>query len=512
MVGVGLIDISGTCKRVVMAPEVDQTPQGISEDSTHHRVVTNTVLLVGLRVLMPMLSVALILALSRYLGAEGLGRYTLAFSVLYVFNAIAPLGLSSVITRECARDPDRLHTVLGNALTVGTMTSLVCIPLMISAGFMLGYEHDTRTALNVLSAAVLPFTIGTMLESAFIAKERIDLMAIGAFVENALKVGVGVVLLYLGYGLQSVLIMAVFGRIVSCLLSIYLLRRIGVKVSLTSDAGVRKQLLKLAPTFFFIGVFATLYWRIDIFMLSTLKPVTEVGYYGAAYRLLELAMIFPQSLCLAIYPQIVSATHTNLTALNKLGQTSSRYLAAVSLPVVICTVLLAEPILVMLYGESFRVAAPTLAVLMLTLLPYSIVRYHAYVLVGANRQHVDLWLNVVMALLNILLNLVLIPRYSYFGAALATFIAVCIYAILQYSYVRIKLSRHAAPLGIQSIVVVASALIGIGVWWLRDVNVLGLSIVSGIAYLTLLYVGGFFTRSELQLFGVGRMMDRLGIR
>ena len=79
--------------------------------TSNMRVARNTLVLVALRVLMPALAVGLVLMLSRYLGVEGLGRYTLAFSFLFLFNAIAPLGPGAIITRDGARDKAALSGI-----------------------------------------------------------------------------------------------------------------------------------------------------------------------------------------------------------------------------------------------------------------------------------------------------------------------------------------------------------------------------------------------------------------
>ena len=129
-------------------------------------------------------------------------------------------------------------------------------------------------------------------------------------------------------------------------------------------------------------------------------------------------MVLPQSLCLSLYPQISASALSDLQQLRKIGRGAMRYLLALSLPTAIGITMLAAPILQLLYGEAFRAAAYTLSVLILTLVPYGIVRYHAYVLVGANHQRIDLALNVVMSVHNVLLNLWLIPRYGHLGAAL----------------------------------------------------------------------------------------------
>ena len=472
--------------------------------TSNMRVARNTLVLVALRVLMPAFAVGLVLMLSRYLGVEGLGRYTLAFSFLYLFNAIAPLGLGAIITRDGARDKTSLNAMLGNAMTLGTIASLVLMLAMAAVAYLSDYDEGTRTAILILSLALLPCTIGVFQDSAFIALERMDYLALGTMIEYAIKVGIGMLLLLLGFGLNAVLLLAVVGRLVGCVISSVLLKRLELKTRWAYDPDTVQRLMKLAPTFLLIGIFATLYWRIDIFMLSKLQPVEQVGYYGAAWRILELAMVLPQSLCLALYPQISASALSNLPQLQKIGRGAMRYLLAISLPAALGVTLLAEPILHLLYGEAFRTAAYTLSVLVLTLIPYGIVRYHAYVLVGANHQRIDLAINVVMSILNILLNLVLIPRYGHLGAAIATFVSICAYGILQYGYLLRRLPGWAAPITIPASVVLGCIAMTFWVWFFREWHLIFVIPVAMSIYGTCLLTGGFFSQSELKLLGLDR--------
>ena len=181
-----------------------------------------------------------------------------------------------------------------------------------------------------------------------------------------------------------------------------------------------------------------------------------------------------------------------------------RYLLAISLPAALGVTLLAEPILHLLYGEAFRTAAYTLSVLVLTLIPYGIVRYHAYVLVGANHQRIDLAINVVMSILNILLNLVLIPRYGHLGAAIATFVSICAYGILQYGYLLRRLPGWAAPITIPASVVLGCIAMTFWVWFFREWHLIFVIPVAMSIYGTCLLTGGFFSQSELKLLGLDR--------
>ena len=476
-----------------------------SSMTSNLKVAKNTFVLVALRVLMPAVAVGLVLMLSRYLGAEGLGRYTLAFSFLYLFSAIAPLGLGAIITRDGARDRGQLQGILNNSLALGTIAAVILTGLMSTVGYFSDYDLGSRQGIILLSLALVPCTIGIFQDSAFIALERMDYLAWGTFAEYVIKVGLGIVFLLLGYGLNSILILAVIGRIVGCIISAILLRRLGFSTQWAIDRETSRKLLKLAPTFLLIGIFATLYWRIDIFMLSKLQPVEQVGYYGAAWRILELAMVLPQSLCLALYPQISASALSNLEQLRRIGSVAMRYLFAISIPAAIGVTLLAEPILKLLYGDGFHVAANTLTVLILTLIPYGVVRYHAYVLVGANHQRIDLVLNIVMSVLNIAMNLILIPKYGHLGAAIATFISICVYAILQYSYLLKNLPGWAAPIFVPRSIILASVLMTGWVWHFRDVNLFLTIVIAILLYGSCLVLTNFFSDPELKLLGFYRI-------
>jgi len=483
---------------------------GMAWNSAGHRAAKNTLMLIVLRLVVPLLSLALVFTLSRKLGADGLGRYTLVFGFLTLLGGLGPLGLQTVITRDGAGNPTRVTAVLRNAMTLCTGPALLLMLAMMAAGPLLDYDRQTRAGLLILSIALLPYTVGMLLDGAIVALERMQLMVAATLAEYGIKVGVAMVLLLLGYGLNAVLMSAVVGRILGCLVAAKLLQDAGIRVGWSLDRAMLARLSRLAPTFALTAVFATLYWRIDILMLSKLAPVADLGYYGAAYRLFELGSVVPQSLCLSIYPQVAVSMMSDHAQVGALGRNVMRYLLATSLAAAALVTVLAGPILTLLYGSKFDAAAPTLSLLIWTLLPYSVVRYHAYVLVAANRQNVDLLLNIVMSAVNIALNFVLIPRYSHFGAACATFLSLCMLALLQYGYLRRGFPGCAARLSIQPVVLTATALMGLCAWLLRDARIWAPLTVAPMLYFVVLMAGGFFTTAELRFLHIDRLLGRTG--
>ncbi|MCC6848707.1 MAG: flippase [Deltaproteobacteria bacterium] len=467
--------------------------------SSGRRILKNTVALVVLRVMMPAVSMILVFAISRILGTDGLGQYTLAFTYLYFFVTIAPLGLYSVVTRDGAWQAERLEELLGHSVTLATGTSIVLMPVMASLGPALGYDDKTSWAIAIASLALLPSALGTLYDAAFIARERMDYLACVALAENAIKVGLAGPALLLGYGLPTVIALAVAGRILANTLAVVMLRSLGIRVSPGRDTRVLGALLASAPTFVSIAMFSTLYWRIDVFMLSKIGSVEDVGRYGAAWRILELALVVPQSFCLSLYPQLAAAIRVDRTELARLGRMAMRFLAAGSLPLATWFTVMGDDVMALLYGEEFRSAGSTLSILVWTLVPYGWVRYHAYVLVAAELQRIDLAMNVALTAVAVALKLYLIPAYGPWGAGLGTLLSMIVYAVAQVTYLKRHAPGTSSPLALSLVPLGAALTAGALAWVMNGHHLLVRAILPAAAYGGALFVGGFFATEELAM-------------
>ena len=399
-------------------------------------VVRNTASLLVMRLGVPMLSTALMFVLSRKLGPEGVGRYTLAYTFLYFASAVAPLGLQPVLTREGARSRKGLDALLASASVVGFGASILTTLGVAAIVWHSGYDSETQLAILLATLTVVPGTIAVLLEGSLAAIQRMDYTLVCALGEAVMRVGGGVAALLAGFGLAGVMVAAMLGRLVYVVQAALLLRREGIHLRVGIERRIVRELLRLAPTFVLIAIVAAVYWRINIVMLSGSEQLEALGLYGTAWRLLELAMVLPQSLCLAVYPNMAALAKTDAHAVRELGRSTIRTLLFCTVPLALAITAGAPWILRVLYGPQFIGAAATLSVLVWTIVPYSIVRYQAYALMASDRQAGDLLMNGIMAAVTIAANLVLIPRFGALGAAMATLGSIVIYALLQYEYLR----------------------------------------------------------------------------
>ena len=386
------------------------------------KVLANATILAAVRVAAPVLSLVVVLAVSRRLGAEGLGRYSLAYAFLGLFGLLAPVGLPALLTREGARRPDELGRLLAGSLMLCGGVSAVLTPAMLVLAS--GYDPATRQALSILSLALAPMAFGACGDAALLALERTVPIAVVCLVEQLVKAGLGVGLLWAGGGLNGVLAAAVLGKALASLVALGWLRRLGV--GMERPGSVRALALE-TPVFACSAVCATLYWRVDVLLLSWLRGVGEVGYYTAAYRVLDAAILLPQSLCQAWYPGLAAGA-----AQDGYG----RWLMALTAPPALAIAVGASQLVVLLYGPGLEGAGPVLAVLIWTAIPYAWNRYRAYRLVASDRQTTDLAINLVLLAVNVALNLALIPRHGAMGAAVVTLATAVAYGAVQRACLR----------------------------------------------------------------------------
>ncbi|MFB0559949.1 MAG: polysaccharide biosynthesis C-terminal domain-containing protein, partial [Candidatus Lokiarchaeia archaeon] len=242
-----------------------------------------------------------------------------------------------------------------------------------------------------------------------------------------------------------------------------------------------------------------IYWNVDILMLSKIKGTTEVGFYSAAYKLMNVWKIVPLAYLMALQPVISRLFQSSLEKFRIACINSIRYLFMVMLPIAVGATLLSNNFIVLFFKERFLASANALSILIWTLVPYTINITIAHALIASNNQKVNLRSLLISMICNVSLNLLLIPRFSYLGAAMATLISICIFLALQYSFV----SKNLFTLNFLQIAgkpIISAALMGITVLLLRQLNLFLIVPIAALAYVLFLLTLRPFSPTDVQLF------------
>jgi O-antigen/teichoic acid export membrane protein len=197
-----------------------------------------------------------------------------------------------------------------------------------------------------------------------------------------------------------------------------------------------KKSIKLAIPFALTGLFYTIYFSIDVVMLSKLSGNYVTGIYNASYKIITVLTTFFPVYQTVVFP-LMSKLFEGSNDLLKLSFAKSvKYLLLIILPITFGIIYYATPLVTLIYGNKYIMSGPVMQVLVWTV-AFLFVNGAASTLLNASNKEVSVTkIYGIAAVLNIVLNFILIPLYSYHGAALATVISEIIICILMIKIIR----------------------------------------------------------------------------
>jgi O-antigen/teichoic acid export membrane protein len=453
---------------------------------TRKSILKNTAALSIPSALNPFVSLVLVSVVSRKLGVEGMGQYSLLSSYLNIFTTVASLGLGGLIVREVARRPDDIHILTANSLLFAIVSSVLAIILMDFGVTFLRYDHELQLAFVVGSIYLIPASCSRFLESTFRAVERSEYIAIDQFLENISKVILCVAVVLTGYGIVAISAITVLTKFAALgLLFWFYLKAIG-GLTLTLKKDIWTLLVRESPTFIGIAIFSTIHLNIDTILLSKLASVSSVGIYGAATRINQMCVIIPMAFSMAILPTLSRHFGYGIENLREKTGLAIRYVLIVCLPTAVGIFLLADKIIFLIYGEKFTQSVVILQLLAPSLIPYSLVLILAQTLIAANYQRLDLQINMVAALIMTALGYILIKHFAELGAAIAYVTTIVAFLTLQVVFI----SRNLFPLNLIQLMkkpFLATLGMAIVTYSFRQVSLVFDVLISTTAYFTLLF-------------------------
>lgn len=232
------------------------------------------------------------------------------------------------------------------------------------------------------------------------------------------------------YSIMFVLLAYVLGGIIKCTVALFFTKENMFPFQLDTDF-IKKLTLDTLPITLML-ICNLIYFRIDMIILSSLKPSTDVALYDMSYKFFDFFIALPLFLSNALYPSLLKQKDTG-----ELEKHIHKYIGIFALLslVIMIPVLVFAP-LVGLIKQEFLGAAVPLRLLSLSLPIFFVTSILQWVLVAKKRQVFLAGVYLAAAILNIILNLIFIPRASYIASAIITGISEAI--VLAALFVKIK--------------------------------------------------------------------------
>jgi O-antigen/teichoic acid export membrane protein len=396
------------------------------------RLIKNTGFLSFANALQPVISYFLIVAISKVWGREGLGEYSTIFAYIGVFQVVSAFGLKTLLPREVARNPQASRKLVLHGAAIVLPFAMLSMAVMSLWIILMGYPHSMTRAGVILSLSLLPASLIECFEGAIIGYQKIHWIAMIYLIENTLKVGVSLVLVRLGYGLEAIVWVFIASKVLSFGIYLWVLRHV---MPHSKEAGFDwsyyRRFIRKAFPFVLITFFVMMYWSIDKIMLSKLTDMSSNGIYNAAYKFFWLVMLVISGFVTSLFPILSEFFESDAMGFERICFKAIRYFVILSIPCVLGLFFLSRPIIALIYGAKYGEAVPVLNVLCWGLIPYGISEILGYSLIASNYQRIDLGINAAGLIIMAGLNLVFIRWLGYLGAAWAVLTSCCLYLTVQ---------------------------------------------------------------------------------
>lgn len=407
------------------------------------RFLSNTLWIIGEKLGVSLLGFLVMIVVARGLGPADFGTYSYVFAMAAVFSIVGHMGLDGILVRELKARPDDAPATLGSVFGLRFAGYLAGAAALLAYGLLApGHTAAERWLFALAAMMVLLSTAKHVLGPWFHSRVESRYAAISEGAA-ALATGLGKIGLVAG-GAGVVAIGAAQAMTVvvaTLLLLVFFLKRGGPRPGRWSlSRGRMRELLSEGWLIFLGMIFAVIYLKIDQAMLRWLTGPESVGVYAVAARFSEVAYFIPIALTTTVFPRLVELKAKDEMLFAARLQDLFYLLSMMAFAVMVMLVLLAPWLISVAFGTDYAEAAPILMVHMLAM-PFVFMRFafsrwiliERFAVFSAVSQGTG-------AVLNVLMNLWLIPLYGGLGAALATLISymgACYLALLFSSRTRV---------------------------------------------------------------------------
>lgn len=484
--------------------------------SFKRQVAYNTTVQVIGKAIVTLLSVFVTILLTRHLGPTGYGYYNTAVTFVGFFIVLADLGVYPILVREMSQRPEERERIYGNIVVYRTLSALLVMLLAFLVGSLMPYPQIVKFAIGIYALASFFGLLVNLVMAVFQINYRMDLPTISDVLGRALYLFLLFFGLQRGYGLYGIFWLLVLTTIFNLILNLVLGRRY-IKFKPAFEFPFIKEFFKESLPMGLVTILGMIHFKIDTILLSVMKPAYDVGLYGAAYRIFENLIIIPGIFVGLMFPKFSELYIQDRNILKNTFQKTIDILILAVMPILILFFLLSPYLIQIIAGSDFAPSALALRILVFSLPFTFLISPFSYLLVASKKQTRLIYVWGAMSILNIVLNLIYIPKYSYRGAAAITVVTEMLTLITL--YILVNKSLNIWPkFGYLFKIILPSLILGIGFYFLSKSQIFNLTyfinhslIIQIIIVIIVLLLGLLIFLALLLLFRVIRKDEILEI-
>lgn len=434
---------------------------------------------------------------ARYLDPEGFGQYTIVMAFLQFFAILADMGLMLITVQMISEPGADEQKILSNIFTLRIFSSALFLFLAPLTVIFFPYPTIVKIAVSIFIFSFFLMSLVQVLTGLFQKRLQIIKVTLAELIGRIFLIISIFGAIHFNMGLLGILAAGIIGNFINFS---YLFRETKkiVNLKFAFDFDIWRKTLKKSWPIALSIVFNLIYLKTDTIILSLYHSQTDVGLYGASFRFLEILIMLPTMFMGLILPLLSNYwASKNFTEFNKMMQTAFNVIIIFIIPLVVGTFFLAEPIIVLLAGEKYAAAAPVLKIIILASAIVFIGTLYGHTIVAIEKQKKMIWAYAITAALSLAAYFLLIPKYSYFGAAWATVFAESLIAIATFWMVTKTTKFLPNPKIILKALLASGAMVAL-LYFIKDQNIFLNLALSTATYFGALYLVKGFSREFVQ--------------
>lgn len=454
---------------------------------TAQRILSNTAIQIFGKLITAVISIVIIkyiTALETIPGLEGLpAEYKLIYTYLAFFGIIADFGLFTIAVREMsqARDQEEQMHIMGNIFGMRMFTIITAMALASVFVFLIPLENYTLTVKYGVAIAAIT-TVFTMMASTTSSILQVHLkmtmptimLMLGKLIMGGYIIYVVTYFRQIDNAFYHLLYAGIFGTAFTFITTYWFTKRWFV-FKPKYDFTYWKQVFKEALPYGIAIILSTIYFKVDVLLLSFLRDKQEIAIYGYPSSIIEMLAIFPIYFMNSTLPTLSRAFQESKEKAKTIISLSFQFIQLITFPLVIGGVVLARPIIAFIMNDEFLTgnvagyfgADLAFQLLLIPTLFAFINTLFSFTLIANGNQSKLLRINLYGVIFNIVTNLIFIPSYGFIAAGITTFLSEILIIFLTYRECQ-KHIRFSLPWKTSLKTLFAALVMGVFVWMLQD--------------------------------------------
>ena len=358
--------------------------------------------------------------IARYLGVTDYGTLSFVISFTALIGMGTDIGVTTYTTRELAQNKSKTKKFINNLILFKILLSIILCIFTVLLVYLLGY-NDLVVELTLIMFIESSFvTMFSFVSGVFQAHENLKPSAIGVMIYSFALLALIFIVSFLDLGIIAVAVSYAVAYLVGLLFVSYkLIKTFGTPNFEIDLAFWRESAIRSLP-FGLTIFFYTIYFSIDVVMISWLSNDFATGLYNSAYKIISVFTAFYTIYQYVIFP-LMSKLYAEDTNLLKLSfEQAFKYSLLIMLPIIIGVYFYSPYIITLIYSSEYALASVPMQILIWTVVFLFINGVATSLLNSIGKEFSVTKIYIIAAIFNVALNYLLIPKYTYIGASVAT--------------------------------------------------------------------------------------------